>query len=158
MQGTSVTVDQNSKDKDKRKLSGVLHTSTFFPGRVPVVILKACRAVVSDDDDDAIVVIDGLRASTYLHPWLAVSHQAILSSSLFQNTEQTSVALSTQILQFASCTAVTSSKLDLAPRSYSHEFQTDASIKKYGDMTHLDGRQLQSIDSSWLDPGTAHYM
>lgn len=48
MQGTSVTVDQNSKDKDKRKLSGVLHTSTFFPGRVPVVILKACRAVVSE--------------------------------------------------------------------------------------------------------------
>ena len=90
MQGTSVTVDQNSKDKDKRKLSGVLHTSTFFPGRVPVVILKACRAVVSNDDDDAIVVIDGLRASTYLHPWLAVSHQAILSSSLFQNTEPVS--------------------------------------------------------------------
>lgn len=105
------------------------------------------------------LLIDFVVVSTYLHPWLAVSHQAILSSSLSQNTEQTSVAaLSTQILQFASCTALTSSKLDLTPRSYSHEFQTDASIKKHGDMTHLDGRQLQSIDSSWLDPGTAHDM
>jgi hypothetical protein len=56
----------NFKEKDKRKLSGVLHTSTFFPGHEPAVILKACRAVVSDDDDDTIVVIDGLRGSTYL--------------------------------------------------------------------------------------------
>ena len=62
-----MTVDQNVKEKDKRKLSGVLHTSTFFPGREPAVILKASRAVVSDDDDDAIEVTVGLRC-TYLHP------------------------------------------------------------------------------------------
>jgi hypothetical protein len=44
----------------------------------------------------------------------------------------------------------TSGKVDLVNKNYSSEFQTDAAIKKHGDMSHLAGRNLQSVDSSWL--------
>ena len=46
----------------------------------------------------------------------------------------------------------TTNKLDLVSRNYSSEFQTDTAIKKHGDMSYLSGRNLQSLDSSWLEP------
>lgn len=42
-------------------------------------------------------------------------------------------------------------KIDLVSRNYSSEFQTDSAIKKHGNMSYLDGRELQGIDSSWLE-------
>lgn len=44
-------------------------------------------------------------------------------------------------------------KLELVSRNYSTEFATDSSIKKHGDMSHLEGRNLKSVDNSWLQPG-----
>jgi len=46
-----------------------------------------------------------------------------------------------------------SGKLELVSRNYSTEFATDSSIKKHGDMSHLEGRNLKSVDNSWLQPG-----
>mmetsp|Transcript_106582 Transcript_106582/g.208981 ORF Transcript_106582/g.208981 Transcript_106582/m.208981 type:complete len:739 (-) Transcript_106582:162-2378(-) len=58
----------------------------------------------------------------------------------------------TAVLKFADISSVTTTgKLDLVTKTVSSEFQTDTAIKKHGDMSHLSGRNLQSIDSSWLD-------
>jgi hypothetical protein len=44
---------------------------------------------------------------------------------------------------------------DLYPRrALTAEFKTDSATKKFGDMSHLDGRELESVSNSWLDPNT----
>lgn len=40
----------------------------------------------------------------------------------------------------------------MSQKSYSNEFHTDSSIKAHGDMSKLDGRALETLNNSWLDP------
>ena len=59
---------------------------------------------------------------------------------------------STMMLDFNSKVGcVQTSKLDMMLNKNSNEFQTDSSIKKT-DFAHLQGRNLESVDNSWLDP------
>lgn len=61
---------------------------------------------------------------------------------------------STLIVEFGSIVAFQGAVHDLHQRAVNAEFRTDSSTKKFGSMTHLDGRELQSVGDSWLDPTT----
>lgn len=49
--------------------------------------------------------------------------------------------------------SITSGKLDLVQRNANGEFQTDGLIRK-GDLSHLEGRNLEGAGNAWLDPAT----
>ena len=59
------------------------------------------------------------------------------------------------ISKFDAIATIRSGKIDLQSKAYSTEFQTDSSIKKHGDLSFLEGRDLQSVSNAWLDPSTA---
>lgn len=61
---------------------------------------------------------------------------------------------SSMILDFSRISTITAKKVEFTQKSSLSEFQTDSSIKKHGDMSHLHGRELQGLSDDWLDPST----
>jgi hypothetical protein len=58
----------------------------------------------------------------------------------------------TVILDYNKVVSMNATLGDLHARSFSSDFRTDASIKKRGDMSYLQGRDLQGVSDAWLDP------
>lgn len=62
---------------------------------------------------------------------------------------------STLVLDFGNIVALSGQVTDASSlRQRGADFETDANIRKHGDLSHLQGRELVSVSTTWLDPET----
>jgi hypothetical protein len=60
----------------------------------------------------------------------------------------------TLVLDFSKVVCLAGKVSDAPSRAKLGDFETDSNIKKHGDMSFLQGRELQSVSNTWLEPGT----
>eukprot|EP00981_Chlorochromonas_danica_P006848 scaffold1497_cov170-Ochromonas_danica.AAC.4 len=62
---------------------------------------------------------------------------------------------STLVLDFGNIVALSGQVTDASSlRQRGADFETDANIRKHGDLSHLHGRELVTVSTTWLDPET----
>eukprot|EP01032_Pedospumella_encystans_P022857 gene22857-25886_t len=101
--------------------------------------------------------VDGAKLSGVLHtitPFHS-KHVVVIKASKVEGDDSAAAGANdgmTIMKDFSTVVSLQNTgKLDLVSRTYSTEFATDSSIKKHGDMSHLSGRNLKSVDKSWLE-------
>ncbi len=109
---------------DGSVIEGVLHAATLYRGQKQELAVKGCKLVT---------------------PPTNPSEQEIKPGS-------------TVIIKYEHVVSFSGKPADLYPRkAASSEFKTDSATgfgNKKQSLQHLNGRELQSIDNSWLDPST----